>query len=307
MISQIFLSSGDVIADRRFEWARDREAKGDLAGAAELLAQVLELAPGYASAWFALGEMREKLGDRTGAIDAFEQSRRADPYDCHGAALHLMRFGKEPVAPMPEGYIRALFDGYALAFDKALTEGLNYRAPELLFKALHAVHAGARMKFGSVLDLGCGTGLAALPFRPFSDWMVGVDLSTAMLAQARVKGLYDRLVEREVRAFLRNEAEVGAHYHLVLAADVFMYFDDLAPLLKASAQVLAPDGTLAFSIETQQGEAVILRETLRYAHGKAHVLAGLAAAGLKPFSLDSASTRTEKGEPVPGLIVVAKR
>ena len=32
----IFLTSGDVIIDRRFEWARDLEAKGDHAGAADL-------------------------------------------------------------------------------------------------------------------------------------------------------------------------------------------------------------------------------------------------------------------------------
>ena len=90
---------------------------------------------------------------------------------------------------MPEGYVRALFDGYAPGFDKALTEGLSYRAPELFFGATQAAHAVTPMKFGSVLDLGCGTGLAAIPFRPFSDWMVGVDLSSAMLAQARTKGL----------------------------------------------------------------------------------------------------------------------
>jgi len=33
----------------------------------------------------------------------------------------------------------------------------------LLFSAVEATHAGQRMKFGTVLDLGCGTGLAALP------------------------------------------------------------------------------------------------------------------------------------------------
>lgn len=299
------LSSGDLIADRRFEWARDREAKGDLTGAADLLVQALELAPRYASAWFALGELREKLGDRAGAIAAFEQARAADPSDRHGAALHLMRFGMHPVAAMPEAYIRALFDGYAPGFDKALTEGLNYRAPELLFRAVQAAHAGTRMKFGSVLDLGCGTGLAALPFRPFSDWMAGVDLSAAMLARARTKGIYDRLIESEVLAFLSGEAMIDAHYHLVLAADVFMYFDDLAPVLKAAAQVLASPAQLAFSVETDDGDDVLLRNTLRYAHGKAHVQTALAAAGLKPISLDSASTRTEKGVPVPGLIVVA--
>ncbi len=305
MVSPIFLSSGDIIADRRFEWARDREAKGDLAGAADLLVQVIELAPGYAAAWFVLGELREKLGDRAGAITAFEQAKAMDSSDRHGAALHLMRLGGQPTAAMPEGYIRALFESYAPDFDKALTEGLSYRAPGLLVNAVQATHSESRTKFGSVLDLGCGTGLAALPFRPFSDWMVGVDLSAAMLAQARAKGLYDRLIECEALAFLEAEAKIGAYYHLILAADVFMYFNDLAPVLKAAAQVLAPDGTLAFSVETQEGDAVLLRETLRYAHGEAHVRAALAAAGLKTVSLDSASTRTEKGAPVAGLIVVA--
>src|SRR5215471_2132480 len=234
-----FVSSGDVIADRRFEWARDREAKGDLTGAVDLLMQALELAPTYAPAWFVLGELRRKLGDRAGAVEAFEKARAADPQDRHGAALHLIHLGARPAAAMPQGYVRALFDGYAPAFDRTLTENLSYRAPELLFRSVEAAHAGARMKFGSVLDLGCGTGLAALPFRTYSDWIVGVDLSAAMLAQAREKGLYDRLIEAEVQRYLSDEAKIGAHYHLVLAADVFMYFDDLGPVLKATAQVVA--------------------------------------------------------------------
>src|SRR4029079_1345622 len=231
-----------------------------------------------AAAWFVLGELREKLGDRSGAIAAFEQARVTDPSDRHGAMLHLVRLGVGVPAPMPEGYVRALFDGYAPGFDKALTEGLNYRAPKLLFDAVQAAHSGLRMKFGSALDLGCGTGLAALPFRSFSDWMVGVDLSAAMLAQARAKGLYDRLVECEATGFLEAEAKIGARYHLVIAADVFMYFDGLAPVLSAAARVLATKGTLVFSVETPDGDAVSLRETLRYAHGEAHVRKALAAA-----------------------------
>ena len=134
----IHLPSGNLIADRRFEWARDLAAKGDLAGAADLLAQALELAPDYASAWFALGELREKLGLRDGAIAAFQQALAADRQDRHGASLHLVRLGAQPAAAMPEGYVRALFDGYAPAFDRALTEGLGYRAPELLLRAVKA-------------------------------------------------------------------------------------------------------------------------------------------------------------------------
>jgi predicted TPR repeat methyltransferase len=297
----IFLSSGDVIADRRFEWARDLADKGDLAAAADLLTQVLELSPRYAAAWFSLGDARERLGDRTGAIAAFEQARAADPADAHGAALRLARLGAKAVA-MPEIYVRTLFDGYASGFDAALTHGLSYRAPELLLRAAQA--ATPAMTFGAALDLGCGTGLGGAAFRPFCATLTGVDLSPAMLAQARAKNIYDRLAEAEAVAFLKSETQ--ATYDLVLAADVFMYLDDLAPVLKAVAAATAPGGTVAFSVEAHDGDGVMLRDTLRYAHGAAHVHDALAAAGLTPVSLDSASTRTEKGVPVPGLIVVAR-
>ena len=53
------------------------------------------------------------------------------------------------------------------------------------------------------------------------------------------------------------------------------------------------------------GEGVVLQQTLRYAHGAAHVRAALAGAGLAALHLAEASTRTEKGVPVAGLVVVA--
>ena len=303
----IHLPSGDLIADRRYEWARDLAAKGDPRGAADLLAQALELAPAYASAWFMLGELREKLGDRDGAVAAFRQALTADPQDRHGAALHLIRLGAAPAGAMPANYVRALFDTYAPAFDEALTQKLSYRAPEQLLRAVAAAQGEARMTFGAVLDLGCGTGLAGAAIRPFAERLVGVDLSPAMLSRARAKGLYDRLVEAEVIGFLADEAASAMRYDLILAADVFMYLADLAPVLRAAAQAMAPSAPIAFSVETHDGDGVILRDTLRYAHGAAHVRGALAGAGLTFASLDFAATRTEKGEAVPGLIVVARR
>jgi predicted TPR repeat methyltransferase len=47
---RLFLSSGDLLADRRFEFARDLQLKGDLPAAADLLLQAIELAPNFASA-----------------------------------------------------------------------------------------------------------------------------------------------------------------------------------------------------------------------------------------------------------------
>jgi len=298
-MNAIFLSSGDVIADRRFEWARGLANKGDLAAAADLLTQVLQLVPRYAGAWFALGDVREKLGDRDGAVAAFAQAEAADTTDAHGATLRLARL-RGAVTAMPAGYVRTLFDGYASKFDAALTQGLSYRAPELL---LRAVQASGERKFADALDLGCGTGLGGAAFKPFCERLTGVDLSPAMLAQARAKEIYDRLEESDVVSFLTAET---ARYDLVLAADVYMYLDGLHPVVQAVAAVLAPGGLTAFSVETHDGDGVILRDTLRYAHGAAHVRAALGAAGLALVSLDSAATRTEKGVPVPGLIAVAR-
>lgn len=307
-LSTLSLSSGDLIADRRFEWARDCEAKGDLAGAADLLVQALELVPGYASAWFTLGELRDKTGNRDGAIDAFRRARAADPADRHGAALHLARLGADAAGGMPEAYVRALFDHYAPAFDRALLDGLDYRAPQVLLAAVEDAcrGLGRASYFGSVLDLGCGTGLAGAVFRSFAGRLAGVDLSSGMIAQARAKGLYDRLDTLDAMQFLDAAIASNEKYDLVVAADVLMYFPDVTPVIAAAGKVLAAGGILAFTTETHEGSGVVLRETLRYAHAADHVSAAVAAAGLSLLDLREISTRTEKKSPVPGLVVVAQ-
>jgi predicted TPR repeat methyltransferase len=297
----IFLTSGDVIIDRRFEWARDLEAKGDLAAAADILTQTVELSPGYAAAWFLLGHLREKQGENAGAILAFEQAKAIDPQDRHGASLRLTRLGAAQAA-MPDGYVRTLFDGYALTFDAALRAGLGYRAPELMLEAVRA--AWPKMTFSAALDLGCGTGLGGAAFKPFCTTLTGVDLSPAMAAQAQAKNIYDWLIEGDVVDFLY--AEPAGHYDLVTAADLFGYLDVLTPVLAAAARVLAPGGLIVFSAETHDGSGAILRDTLRYAHSPTHVREALAAAGLQLVSLDSAPARSEKGVPVPGLVGVAR-
>src|SRR3984893_8136055 len=91
MPARLFLSSGDLMADRRFEFARDLQLKGDLAAAADLLLQATELAPDFVSAWFTLGDIREALGEHDAAVAAFRNAHAADPGDRHGASLRLMR------------------------------------------------------------------------------------------------------------------------------------------------------------------------------------------------------------------------
>jgi predicted TPR repeat methyltransferase len=304
----LFVASGDLISDRRYKAAVELAARGDFVAAADLLAQTVEIAPAFATAWFALGAIRDRLGDRDGAVAAFESASRADPDDYHGARLQLARLGAGAAAPaMSEPYLRRLFDQYAARYDAALSEHLHYRGPALLRDAVEAAlrRIGRSMRFNSLLDLGCGTGLGGAAFRPLVDHLVGVDLSAAMIAHAQAKALYDRLVVSNVADFLADEIANGANYDLVLAADVFVYVNDLAPILIASARVLAPAGIVTFTVETHAGAGIVLLPTLRFAHGEPYLRDVIAAAGLQLLGLEPAAIRTEKAAPVAGLVIVA--
>jgi predicted TPR repeat methyltransferase len=303
---QLFISSGDLIADRRFEFGKDLEKRGDLAGAVDLYRQAVEVAAGFASAWFALGKVRARLGDNDAAAEAFRRAGAADPEDRHGAAVQLARL-TGAATPMPAGYVRALFDQYARHYDLSLLQGLDYRGPQPLFDAVMAActELGRPLHFDRALDLGCGTGLAAAVFAERVDSLVGVDLSPAMIEQARRTGRYNHLHVADALAFLAREHEHSAD--LVIAADSLPYCSDLAPLSRAVARVLDDGGLFAFTAETHEGRGVLLRETMRYAHGEDHVRAALADAGLMCVSITPASSRQEKSVPVPGLVVVAAK
>jgi predicted TPR repeat methyltransferase len=304
----LFVSSGDLIADRRYQWALDLAARGDLAGAADLLTQTLERAPGFAAAWFTLGTVRDRLGDREGAVAAFARARDADPEDAQGAGLQLARLGAaEATPPMSEAYVRRLFDQYAGRYDTALTEQLHYRGPAVLRDAVERVMREAKRSphFEAVLDLGCGTGLAGVAFRPLAGRLIGVDLSPAMIAKAAARGIYDETHVAKIEDFLSAAAADQARYDLVLAADVLVYVSDLAPVFAGIAEILAPDGLFAFTVETHSGGGTTLLPTLRFAHGESHVRGVLGASGLTVRHLAKTSIRSEKGVPVEGLVVVA--
>jgi predicted TPR repeat methyltransferase len=309
MTAPLFQSSGDLIADRRFAIAQELLARDDLAGAGDLLAQAIEAAPRFVSAWFALGELRQKAGARDDAIAAFQQVCALDAEDRLGAGLHLVRLGALAPGDMPSAYVRTLFDQYAPRFDAALTEGLGYRGPAVLREAIAAACTAARrpLRFDAALDLGCGTGLAGAALRPLVKELTGVDLSERMVALAREKKLYDRLDTGDLVQFLHAEAREQRRYALIVAVDVFAYLSWLPPVVAAAAHLLKPGGLLAFTVETHTGDDVILGEKLRYAHGAAHVRSAVAGAGLTLVALAAASTRSEAGAPVPGLVAVASR
>jgi len=307
MPHRLFLSSGDLIADRRYEFARDLQLKGDLAAAAEVMEQAIEVAPNFASAWFELGKIRVALNESDKAISAFRNAVAADPDDRHGAGVRLMQLGAAPLSDMPKAYVQSLFDQYAPRFEAELIERLNYRAPAILFKAVLAVRAAEKKPayFKRAIDLGCGTGLGAAAFAKNVDAFIGIDLSAGMIAEARTTGLYAELEVEDMTTGLQRQPDASAD--LILAADAMVYVGELGPVLREIGRVLAPGGLVTFTVETHDGNGVIMGKGLRYAHAAEYVGDLIASVGLTLAFLEPASPRTEDQLPVRGLAVVAAK
>lgn len=295
-------SSGDPIADRRADYAEMLFADGKHAAAAELMLGAMELAPHWVLGWFRLGEFHEAAGQVAQAVLAWRMALRLDPDDRPGAGLklHLVGAAPPPDAP-PSAFVEALFDEYAGSFDEKLVGALGYRAPGLLEDAIRAAAPGRR--FGLAIDLGCGTGLMGAALRPWTERLEGHDISAAMLRKAKARGVYDALRKSDLQALALTPDAAD----LITAADVLIYVGLLERLFASVAAGLAPGGLFAFTVEVLDGEPWRLRETRRYAHSEPYVRGVLDAVGLAPVSLQRATIRTDRGVPVEGLVVVARK
>ncbi|MCO5732932.1 methyltransferase [Rhizobium sp. SSA_523] len=319
-MTPIQFSSGDVIADRRADYARMLQEAGDAPAAVDLLEQALERAPLWAAGWFLLGEYCEKAADthpemRGKAIAAFERVARLDETGIFGAELKLAVLGAGPMPETPPtAYVEGLFDDYADRFETALMEKLNYSVPEKLF-AMVASHA----PFDLTVDLGCGTGLFGAQVAHCSRRLEGYDLSANMLAKAQEKGIYAVLGQADLAdpsATLQIlSAERGAERaDLVSAADVLMYLGNLDVTFALAAELLKPQGLFAFSIEdarenaqSESAESFVLQPSLRYAHSKSYVLDLLANAGFDLLDFLETDIRMDAGRNVQGILFLARK
>jgi SAM-dependent methyltransferase len=129
-----------------------------------------------------------------------------------------------------------LFEHRSRAESFGEVAGLYHRVrpsyPPALIDALLAGGAGR------VLDVGCGTGIAARALRDRGCEVLGVEVDERMAQVARAEGL-----EVEVAAFERWDAR-GRSFELVTSAQAWHWIDPVAGAEKAAA-VLDPGGGLA--------------------------------------------------------------
>ena len=311
MVNHLFYS-GDLVADRRANYARLLAETGDFADAAELMEQALEQSPGWAAGWFRLAEYAEKSGRKEAAIAALETVVGLDPTDVFGAGLKLALLGATdmPATPSPH-YVERLFDDYASRFDTSLVERLAYSVPEKL-TALLLDRLGQDVRFPLVTDLGCGTGLFGQRIRAHAGRLEGFDLSANMLAKAGEKAVYDHLAQADLsrpaeRSGLFSGTLAEARADLASAADVLMYLGDLSEVFVSAARILRPGGFFAFSVEDGgEGAEPILRPSLRYAHPEAFIRRRAAENGFDILAVTREVIRVDAGQPIHGLLFLAR-
>ena len=261
-----------------------------------------------------MGHALSSLGRHAEAADAYADALELGPNDPY--VRHLVSaFGIIPgAARAPVEYLRAVFDGYADHFESHIVS-LGYRIPGLIRATVMqhpTIVAGQRL--GPVLDLGCGTGLLAVALSDLAVGpLVGVDVSSGMLAYAAARQLYSELHEADLMRLL---AEDATRWQLVLAADVFVYFGALQEMLTAVHARLEPGGWFIFSLEellpdqsgTVHGNGDwALQRMGRYAHSMSYVSGAARDAGFAIRTLERQVVRYEADAPVAGIYVALER
>ena len=264
--------------------------------AAAALRQAALLTPD-ADTLLALAEAEAAAGDLGAAMAAAGRALKLSPGDPAAERL-LARLRAEP-APPASG---APCDPEAGDFDEDLAK-LGYQGPKLLLDAVRALRPQAAGF--DVLDLGCGTGLAGAAFRPLAAALVGCDLAPRMLEVAARRGVYDCLEEGDLLETLRRDE---AAWDLILAADVMIYFGDLAGVFQAAAQALKPAGLFAFTVERGADDGWELSSRGRFQHGASYLRNEAVRTGLAVRHLAAVGElRRERNVPVEGFACVLER
>jgi predicted TPR repeat methyltransferase len=294
---RLLTADGGVI-EAWFRRGQTLERLGRRSDALASFQRVVALDPTRADAWSGCGTIARELGRLDDAANAFREALR------HGADRHLHEYYLASVAGQtappvaPREYVRTLFDEYADAFETHLVSELRYRGHLQLVEGLVALGHG---RYQNALDLGCGTGLCGPLLRPMAERLTGIDLAPKMLEKAAARAVYDTLEADDAVDYLRR---ADRSFDLVVAADVFIYFGDLAPTF-AAVRAAMDHGVFCFSVELLDpgGGDFELRPSLRYAHSEADLLRLAEAHGFALIEARRGPVREDEGRPVAGLFV----
>ena len=238
---------------------------GRLDEAEASLTQAIALKPDYAEAYYSLGITLKELGRLDEAEANFKQVVVLRP-DFSQAKHMLAACTGDVTATAPRDYVEELFDSYAAKFESSLVDNLEYKIPRLIAEMI--TRDSKFDLLGSIIDLGCGTGLFGMEIKQFCGHLEGIDLSEKMLDEAKGKCVYNKLIKQDIITYLSNE---NLNFDYFIATDVFVYIGDLRDVFRLIKSRNKTGGKLAFSTEDYDGDGFFLEQSGRYSHSKTYI------------------------------------
>lgn len=276
--------------------------------AIETFEKALVLIPKLSIAHHNLAILYLRKSDNEKALLHFTKALNLDP--ANETAKHMINAltGNTMETSAPPEYIAQLFDQYANYYNLHLRQKLDYQAHVLLRNAVGKC-LQSNPKTGRVLDLGCGTGLCGVVFRDLARELIGVDLSSNMIAEAKTLDTYEKLIVADIHPYL---AQTNLEpFDLIIAGDVLVYSGDLNSLFSNVAKNLNANGFFAFTIESlPEGTSQPPKETFqlqpsgRFAHASAYIHQLAKANHLKIVQEEAVIIRKQEGNPIGGRLYV---
>jgi predicted TPR repeat methyltransferase len=252
-------------ADAYYNMGNALQEQGKLEEAIEAYNKALTIKPDYAGAYNNMGNALQEQGKLEEAIEAYNKALAIKPDEVELQYIVASLTGKTTTSA-PKKYIENLFDEYSKTFEQSLVGKLEYKTPKLLADII--VKERGSGSLGSVLDLGCGTGLMGVEIKDYCSNLEGIDLSKKMLALADAKKVYDKLIHTDILDYL---ADTDLCFDYFIATDVLVYVGDLTELFRLIKSRNKRKGKLVFSTEKNVTAGFQLETSGRYSHAKSYI------------------------------------
>jgi len=256
--------------------------------------QAIALKPNLAEAHCSLGITLRELGRLEDSEASYTQAIALKP-DYPFAKHMLAALTGETVATAPLEYVEGLFDNFASKFEHSLVDNLEYKIPKLLTEII--VKDSKFGLLGSIMDLGCGTGLFGAEIKQVCGHLEGVDLSARMLAEAKKKNIYNNLIKQDIIDYLLN---ASLNFDYFVSTDVFIYIGDLSDVFQLIKSRNKTGGKLAFSTEDFGEDGFFLEKSGRYSHSKKYIESLCKKFGYELIHFEIQVLRKEKNKYIKG-------
>ena len=252
-------------ADAYYNMGNVLKNQGKLEAAIGSYNKELSINPKKAEAFYNMGNTLKEQGKIEDAVKAYNKALSIKPDYGHAKHMISSLTGKTTNSA-PRDYIENLFDVYASHFENSLINKLEYEIPRTLSDIIKKENNNENL--GSILDLGCGTGLIGVELKDFCTNLEGIDLSSAMLEQAKKKNVYSKLTHIDIIDYLST---VELNFDYFLAVDVFVYVGELSEVFNLIKCRNKRSGKLVFSTEHTKKIGFHLEKSGRYTHSTAYI------------------------------------